>query len=176
MSTASQSRDVASSAGRADIAIQGDPNGLIVQSLRHQVANAFVLYVNYKHYHWQAYGPLFRDLHLLFEELAQQVLGTIDDLAERVRMIGGDPPANLGQLADLASVTLASPRGTMRDMVDEAARNEMVVIREMRSAATVADEHNDPGSVDLFSRFVQIHEKQEWWLREILRKRDGLSG
>ena len=32
-----------------------------VQHLRRQVANAVILYLNYKHYHWQTYGPLFRD-------------------------------------------------------------------------------------------------------------------
>ena len=48
------------------------------------MANAFVLYANYKHYHWQTYGPLFRDLHKLFDKLANDVLSTIDELAERV--------------------------------------------------------------------------------------------
>jgi starvation-inducible DNA-binding protein len=43
----------------------------VVQGLRRQVANAFVLYTNYKHYHWQTYGPLFLDLHLMFDEFAQ---------------------------------------------------------------------------------------------------------
>jgi starvation-inducible DNA-binding protein len=64
----------------------------------------------------------------------------------------------------------------MHDMIAEADRNALIVIKEMRSAAKVADGHNDPGTVDLRSRFVQIHEKHEWWLRDILRKRDGLCG
>jgi starvation-inducible DNA-binding protein len=150
------------------------PESPVVQSLRGQVANAFVLYTNYKHYHWQTYGPLFRDLHLMFDEFAQQVLESVDQLAERVRMIGQDPPAHLIEVADLASVATAAPQGTMRDMIEEADRNALIVIREMRATARVADEHNDPGTVDVLSRFVQIHEKQEWWLRDILRKRDGL--
>lgn len=64
----------------------------------------------------------------------------------------------------------------MHDMIDEADRNALIVITEMRSTAKIADEHNDPGTVDLVSRFVQIYEKQEWWMRDILRKRDGLCG
>ena len=148
----------------------------VVQDLCRQVANAFVLYTNYKHYHWQTYGPTFRDLHLMFDEFAQPVLDSVDHLAERVRMIGQDPPAHLIQLADLASVATAAPHSTMRDMIEEADRNALVVIKEMRAAAKVADEHDDPGTVDLLSRFVQIHEKHEWWLRDILRKRDGLCG
>ena len=62
----------------------------VVRHLQRQVANAFVLYANYKHYHWQTFGPLFRDLHLMFDEFAKQVLETTDDMAERIRMIGQD--------------------------------------------------------------------------------------
>jgi starvation-inducible DNA-binding protein len=62
----------------------------------------------------------------------------------------------------------------MRDMVEEADRHALVVISQLRKAAKLADEHNDPGTVDLFSRVVQIHEKHEWWLRDILRTGDGL--
>ena len=53
----------------------------VIQNLRRQVANAFVLYTNYKQYHWQTHGPLFRDLHLMFDEFAQQVLDSVDHLA-----------------------------------------------------------------------------------------------
>jgi starvation-inducible DNA-binding protein len=145
----------------------------IVQDLRRQVANAIVLYLNYKHYHWQTYGPLFRDLHKLFDRFADEILETLDPLAERVRMIGQDPPAHPIEATDLASVAVAAPHSTMREMVEEADHNVLIVIKEMRQAARHADEHNDPGTVDLFSRLVQIHEKHEWWARDILRKGDG---
>jgi starvation-inducible DNA-binding protein len=63
----------------------------------------------------------------------------------------------------------------MREMVEEAQKNLLVVIKEMREAAETADDRHDPGTVDLFSKSVQVFEKQEWWLRDILRKDDGLS-
>ncbi len=150
------------------------PDSPVVQELRRQVANTFVLYANYKHYHWQTFGPLFRDLHKLFDRFAKDVLSTLDELAERVRMIGQDPPALLIEAADLASVSPAAPFANMREMVEEADRNALVVISQLRQAAKMADEHNDPGTVDLFSKVVQIHEKHEWWLRDILRTGDGL--
>ena len=63
----------------------------------------------------------------------------------------------------------------MRDMVEEAQRNLVLVISEMRKAVKIAEEHDDPGTVDLFSRSVQIHEKHEWFMRDILRTGDGLT-
>jgi starvation-inducible DNA-binding protein len=153
---------------------ENKPESPIIQALQRQVANAFVLYANYKHYHWQTYGPLFRDLHKLFDQLAEDVLPTLDELAERVRMIGQDPPAHLIAAADLATVAAAAPHSTMREMVEEANRHVLVVIKEMRQAAKIADEHGDPGTVDVFSRLVQIHEKHEWFTRDMLRTGDGL--
>jgi starvation-inducible DNA-binding protein len=167
------SRDTATLA-RA-VSTENKVDSPVVQDLRHQTANAVVLYLNYKHYHWQTFGPLFRDLHKLFDRMANEVLESIDPLAERVRMIGQDPPASPLELADLASVTVAAPHSTMREMVEEADRNLLVVIQEIRKAARTADEHDDPGTVDLMSRLVQVYEKQEWWARDILRTGDGLT-
>ena len=158
-----------------DISKENQPTSDVVEHLQRQVANAFVLYANYKHYHWQTFGPLFRDLHLLFDELAQAVLATVDDFAERVRMIGQDPIFRPDEIENTATVQVSREATTMREMVEEANSNLLIVIKEMRTAARVADEHDDPGTVDLFSRHVQIHEKHEWFLRDILEKSDGLT-
>lgn len=157
------------------ISKENTPTSEIVEHLQTQVANAFVLYANYKHYHWQTFGPLFRDLHLLFDEFAQAVLATVDDFAERLRMIGQDPIFRPDEIERTASVRISRQAATMREMVAEADANLLIVIQEMRRAARVADDRDDPGTVDLFSRHVQIHEKHEWWLRDILEKGDGLA-
>ena len=170
MATTSKSSEIATS----ELTRENTPDSPVVQELRRQVANAFVLYMNYKHYHWQTYGPLFRDLHKLFDDFAEEALASIDPMAERVRMIGPDPPAHLTEMAGMASVAVAAPGSTMREMIEEADRNCLIVIQEMRDAVKAAEEHDDPGTVDLFSRTVQIYEKQEWWLRDILRQGDGL--
>jgi len=157
-----------------EISYENAPTNAVVEHLQRQVGNAFILYTNYKHYHWQSYGPLFRDLHLLFDEFADAVLTTADDFAERVRMIGQDPVSRPQEILTTASVKIAEHGQSMREMIEEADTNLLIVIQEMRDGARVADEQDDPGTVDLFSRHVQIHEKHEWWLRDILEKRDGL--
>jgi starvation-inducible DNA-binding protein len=158
-----------------EISRENKPDSEVVKSLQRQVANAFVLYANYKHYHWQTYGPLFRDLHLLFDELAKGVLETVDEFAERIRMIGQDPIFSPQEVLDNSSVKVARSSLTVRQMIEEAKQNLAVVIKEMREGAREAEEADDPGTVDLFSRSVQVHEKYEWWLRDILEKGDGLT-
>jgi starvation-inducible DNA-binding protein len=158
-----------------DISQENREDHPVVRQLQRQVANAFVLYANYKHYHWQTFGPLFRDLHLMFDEFATSVLSTTDELAERIRMIGQDVQSvQLKQMQEAANVQSATAGQSMREMIEEADANLLVVIKDMREAAKTADENNDPGTVDIFSRIVQIHEKHEWFLREVLKKKDGL--
>lgn len=158
-----------------DISQENRQDHPVVQHLQREVANAFVLFANYKHYHWQTFGPLFRDLHKMFDKFAEEALGTVDELAERVRMIGQDVEnVQLKQMQESATVQSAGAGQSMREMLEEADANLLIVIKDMREAAKIADESNDPGTVDLFSKFVQIHERHEWFIREVLKKRDGL--
>ena len=62
----------------------------------------------------------------------------------------------------------------MRFALVSTQRNPAAVIREMREAAGEADDAGDPGTADVFTRFVQIHEKHEWYLRDLLERGDGL--
>jgi len=161
---------------RRELSSENTRDNPVVKHLVTQTANAFVLYANLKHYHWQTFGPHFRDLHKMFDEFAHEVIESVDELAERLRMIGQNPPARLNEVLELASVasTSVGADATMREMIEEANRNALVVIKEIRDGVKAAEEEEDPGTVDLFSKLVQVHEKQEWFLRDILRKNDGL--
>jgi starvation-inducible DNA-binding protein len=154
---------------------ENTPDNMVVVQLQRQVANAYLLYTNYKHYHWQTYGPLFRDLHLLFDEFADAVLQTTDQFAERIRMIGQDPLSSPLEMVATASVQVAARKNTIRNMLAEADTNLLMVIKEMREGVRTATAQDDPGTADLFTTAVQIHEKHEWWLRDMLEKRDGLT-
>src|SRR5258707_313433 len=158
-----------------EVAQENRENHPVVQHLQREVANAFVLYANYKHYHWQTFGPLFRDLHLMFDDFAARALGTIDEMAERIRMIGQDMQCvQLKQFQQAATIQSSEAGQNMREMLEEADANLLLVIRDMREGAKLADQSNDPGTVDLFSKIVQIHERDEWFIREALKKKDGL--
>jgi len=148
----------------------------VVRNLQRQVSNAFLLYANYKHYHWQLFGPVFHDLHLMFDEFAGAVLKTADEFAERVRMIGQDVESvQLREMQEAANVQASHKGQSVREMIEESDANLLIVIKDMRQGAKQAEENDDPGAVDLFSRTVQIHEKHEWFLRQLLKKQDGLA-
>jgi starvation-inducible DNA-binding protein len=154
---------------------KGNGAAAVVATLRRQQANALVAYLNYKKYHWLSYGPLFRDIHLLLDEQATQTYDTIDEFAERAIMIGGSP---IGDPADyLPSATVKPSKGalSMEKMLAEARATLDVVIEELHEDAGVATDAGDIGTADLYTRLVQAHQKNRWFLHEILKKRDGLT-
>ncbi len=154
---------------------QIDARGTVVTGLRHEVANALVLYLNYKKYHWQVSGPFFRDLHLLFDDHAGQVLEGVDELGERIRILGELAPHSPQSIAQLASVRISGEGAqTPKQMVEEALANHEAVIKSMHAEIEAAADGGDPGTADLLTRLIQVHEKQAWFLREVAARDTSL--
>ncbi|MBL1177373.1 Dps family protein [Pantanalinema sp. GBBB05] len=147
----------------------------LLLTLNRQQANALVTYLNYKKYHWLTFGPLFRDLHLLFEEHATEVLAMVDELAERTLMLDGTPLADPEHYLPATTVKPSEGQLSVRQMVEEAIANHDIIIAEMHEDAEVATNVGDIGTADLYTRLVQIHQKQRWFLKELLKRGDGLS-
>lgn len=146
----------------------------VVETLNREQANALVAYLNYKKYHWLTYGPLFRDLHLLFEEQGGEVFAMIDELAERSLMLDGAPVADPGDYLPTATVKPSTGKLSVQAMVEEAIATHDLIIAEMHEDAEVATQAGDIGTADLYTRLVQVHQKHRWFLKEILKKGDGL--
>lgn len=142
----------------------------VVTALQREQASALVLYLNYKKYHWLTFGPHFRDLHLLFEEHGDQVLASIDELAERALMIDGKPLADPSQYLPASIVPPSQGERSVKQMVEEAIGAHDKVIKAMHDDAESANKAGDIGTVDLFTRLVQVHQKARWFLKEISRK------
>jgi starvation-inducible DNA-binding protein len=146
----------------------------VVATLNRQQANALVAYLNYKKYHWTTYGPLFRDLHLLFEEQGTEVLAMIDELAERSLMLDGSPVADPGQYLPTATVQPSQGQLSVQAMIAEAIATHDLIIQEMHQDAETANSEGDIGTADLYTRLVQVHQKHRWFLKELLKSGDGL--
>jgi len=141
----------------------------VVESLRREQANAVQLYLQYKGYHWNVAGPMFRDLHTMFDENAARVLETVDDLAERQRILGVPAEYSLEQLRLSSSMVVEErPPSNPKEMVERLVASHRLVIRDMKKGYALANGQGDLGTADMFTRFVQVHEKMEWFLRELL--------
>src|SRR6188474_1693295 len=127
------------------------------------LADSFALYLKTKNFHWHVSGPHFRDYHLLFDEQAADILGVTDDMAERVRKIGGTTLRSIGHIAQLQTIVDNEadfvPPGVM---LKELMADNKKVAERMRRAHEVADEHDDIATASLIENWIDQTEKRTW--------------
>jgi starvation-inducible DNA-binding protein len=134
------------------------------------LADMFALYVKTKNFHWHVSGPHFRDYHLLLDEQGEQIFDTTDDIAERVRKIGGTTLRSIGQIARLQRVTdndaeFVSPQ----DMLAELREDNKDLTQRMREVHDLCDEHGDVATASLLENSIDEAEKRTWFLFEASR-------
>jgi starvation-inducible DNA-binding protein len=131
------------------------------------LADVFALYLKTKNFHWHMSGPHFRDYHELLDEHAEQILGMTDDIAERVRKIGGTTLRSVGHIARLQRITdnnaeFVSPQ----DMLAELREDNKDLTQRMREVHDLCDEHGDVATASLLENWIDEAEKRTWFLFE----------
>ena len=145
----------------------------ISKALNGLLADTFALYVKTKNFHWHVSGPHFRDYHLLLDEQAAQIEGSVDSLAERVRKIGGTTIRSIGHIAKLQRVKDNDEEIVLPgDMLSELMADNKAHIQNMRQAHEIADEHEDVATASLLENFIDEAEKRCWFLFEASRGAD----
>jgi len=143
----------------------------IAGALNAVLADTFALYMKTKNFHWHVSGPHFRDYHLLFDDQAGEILATTDEIAERVRKIGGNTLRSIGdisrkqRLAD-NDASYVDPQDMLAELRDDNQR----VVASMREAHGLCDEHEDVATASLLETFIDAAEKRVWFLYEASRR------
>ncbi len=152
---------------------ENDREGL-VQPLNELLADMHVLYVKARNFHWNITGDHFFVLHAEFEKLYGGIADEIDEVAERVRALGGVPSGSMAQfLANArlkeASRTPDTPVPDAHAMVSELLSDYEFLIVTLRGLVDLAGDANDAGTEDFCTGLMQGYEKTAWMLRSFLR-------
>ena len=146
----------------------------VSEALNVLLADAFALYLKTKNFHWHISGRHFRDYHLLLDEQSDQIFATTDQLAERVRKIGGTTLKSIGQVAKLQTIKdnnedYVPPREMLRELMQD---NKQMAAA-MRKAHDVCDDAEDVASASLLENFIDETERRTWFLFEATRQEGG---
>lgn len=141
-----------------------------VEILNQILADTMTLRDLYKKHHWQVAGHTFYQLHLLFDKHYNEQSELVDQIAERIQLLGG---ISIAMAADVAETTLISrpPRGREEVPVQISRLLEAheTILKECRTAAHQASEAGDDGTNDLLvSDLIRTNELQVWFLAEHL--------
>ena len=134
------------------------------------VADLFALYVKTKNFHWHVSGPHFRDYHLLLDEQSQQIFATTDDIAERVRKLGGVTLHSIAQIARLQRIAdNDADYVTPGDMLSELRENEKALVLSMRAVHTLCEDAGDVATASLLENWIDQAQRRAWFLFESTR-------
>jgi len=134
------------------------------------LADMFALYVKTKNFHWHVSGPHFRDYHLLLDDQAARIFGTTDDIAERVRKIGGTTLRSIGQISRSQRVLdNEADYVTPLDMLAELRDDNKQLTASMRTTHDLCEEHRDVATASLLENWIDEAERRTWFLFEVTR-------
>lgn len=150
-----------------DIGIEETDRKEIADALSQLLADTYTLYLKTHGYHWNVTGPMFRSLHLMFEEEYMELRDAVDELAERIRALGVEAPASYAEFARLSSVEDEPGSPDAMEMVRRLVSANETVIRTGRKVVEAAEKANDVATADLATVRIVVHEKTAWMLRSI---------
>jgi starvation-inducible DNA-binding protein len=134
------------------------------------LADVFALYLKTKNFHWHISGPHFRDYHLLLDEQGDQIFATTDDIAERVRKIGGTTVRSIGHIKRLQRILdNDADFVTPLDMLAELRDDNKQLVANMRETHDLCDEHEDVATASLLENWIDEGERRTWFLFEATR-------
>jgi starvation-inducible DNA-binding protein len=149
------------------------PNAVrdIAGALNILLADMFALYLKTKNFHWHVSGPHFRDYHLLLDEQAEQIFATTDDIAERVRKIGGTTLHSIGHIGRLQRVLdNDADFVTPLDMLAELRDDNKQLAANLRETHGLCDEEGDVATASLLEVWIDEAERRTWFLFEAARR------
>ncbi len=156
---------------KADLATPSSIGSNAVQDIQSAMnallADTFALYLKTKNFHWHMSGPHFRDYHLMLDEQSAEILGTTDDMAERVRKIGGTTIRSIGHIARLQRVQdNDADFVTPHSMLAELRQDNLDFVQRLREVHDLCDDHDDVATESLIENWIDAAERRAWFLFE----------
>jgi starvation-inducible DNA-binding protein len=139
-----------------------------VENLNQLLADTMTLRDLYKKHHWQVLGHTFYQLHLLFDKHYQEQSALVDQIAERIQLLGG---VSLAMAADIAETTIIPrpPKGRepVPVQISRLLHAHEIVLKEARTMARQAVDNGDDGTNDLIvSDVIRTNELEVWFVAE----------
>ena len=151
--------------------IKSNKAATVADALNAILADSYALYLKTKNFHWHVSGPHFRDYHLMLDDQATQILGTTDQIAERVRKTGNTTLRSIGDISrrqrikdnDKDFVSAA-------DMLAELREDNLALVETLREAKDIVDAAKDNATSGILDEWTDLAEERAWFLFEASRK------
>jgi len=138
-------------------------NQHVIDGLRQTVASTYALMGQLHLCHWNVRGPSFFSLHDAFQAQYTEIFTAVDEIAERIRAIGGLAPGGLGSLAQKSGIKEIAEDATAEQMVAHLLEAHQKVLDDVAVVRA-----KDLATEDMMVGRKQVHQKAIWMLKSYL--------
>jgi starvation-inducible DNA-binding protein len=155
---------------KIDTGIPPKQRAAIAHGLSRMLADTYLLYLKTHNFHWNVEGPLFQTLHIMFMAQYTEAWNAIDLIAERIRALGTYAPGTYKEYLRLGSIKETDGVPKAERMIKLLVEAQEAVVRTARTVLSLAESANDQPTLDLLTQRMDVHEKNAWMLRSLLKK------
>jgi starvation-inducible DNA-binding protein len=152
------------------IGLDNDKAKHLAEKLNELLANYSIFYQNTRGYHWNIKGEKFFELHLKFEELYNDLLLKIDEVAERILTLGHTPKHNYTDYRTTSKIKESVFVSDGLKAVEDILASFQTIIILQRELLTIASDAGDEGTNALMSDYIRLQEKLVWMYSSFMKK------
>lgn len=141
----------------------------LTDDLNQLLADYQILYTNVRGYHWNIKGRDFFELHAKFEEIYNDLVLKVDEIAERILTLGGTPVHAFSRYLDMSDLEETLNVSNGREAVGNILSAYKILLSKQRQIVKAAAEVDDEGTVSLMSDYISQQEKESWMLNAYLQ-------
>jgi len=153
---------------KAEIGLTDKNARTSAEVLNKLLADEHIVYTKTRNYHWNYEGDNFMEMHKFYEGQYEELAEMIDEIAERIRMIGHHAEGRLKDFLKLTNLEEEDYTTDQNEQVRNLTDDHQTIIRLLRNGIDKVDKLKDAGTVDLLTKIMQQHEKMAWMLRSYL--------
>lgn len=142
----------------------------VIELLNRNLADVYLLLVKTRKYHWDVVGPQFRTMHELWQEQYEALSLQVDDIAERIRALGGYPLGTAeGFLRHATIKEHPNDLPNVTEMVTRLFTDYEQIVRNLRkNIEQCSENYNDEGTADFLTALMEEYEEAAWMLRSFV--------
>ncbi|MEC9282523.1 MAG: Dps family protein [Bdellovibrionota bacterium] len=141
----------------------------IAKGLSRLLAESYTLYLKTHKYHWNVTGPSFQTLHTMFETQYGELALAVDEIAERIRVMGQKAPGSYAEFAELSKIKDDPQSGIDANaMIKNLLADHEQVVRTAKEMLPSLEGANDEGTNSLLGARIEYHEKTAWMLSSLI--------
>ncbi|PLK45898.1 Dps family protein [Emticicia sp. TH156] len=152
------------------IGLDTEKSNALAEKLNELLANYSIFYQNVRGYHWNIRGEKFFELHLKFEELYNDLLLKIDEIAERILTLGHSPNHSYSGYKKISEIKESSQVSDGLEAVNDILNSFKIIISFQRELLSLSADTNDEGTNALMSDYIRAQEKLVWMYSAYLQR------